>query len=177
MLNIYVTYMQTPLPDLYFCACGFFTIKQILATSFSFPLNPDCCSSKYAKLLVISTGLQSEHLPPPEVEWPSAGVQQIPRLLPGLGPVHAGLHMEAWPFLCQREGSQLPWCHHWQQAAADLQGWDCPVQHQVSRHWQATTRGSALELNQFLSRQLKCSSTVIPRLMFRPVMLQRWQES
>lgn len=39
--------------------------------------------------------------------------------------------MEARLVLRQWEGSQLPWRHHGQQAAADLQGRHRPLQHQV----------------------------------------------
>lgn len=65
------------------------------------------------------------------MERPPAGVQQVPGLIPWLGPVHAGLHLEARLVLRQWEGSQLPRRHHRQQAAADLQGRHRPLQHQV----------------------------------------------
>lgn len=59
--------------------------------------------------------------------------------------------MEARPLLRQRERSQLSRRHHRQQAAADLQGWDRPLQHQVeswgdctsSTVWIESSLGSA----------------------------------
>ena len=79
------------------------------------------------------TGLPAEPLPAAEVERPAAGLQGVPRRLPGPGPLHAGLHLEARPVLRQREGRQLPRGHHGQQAAAYLPGRQRSVQHQVVR--------------------------------------------
>ncbi|KAK7939225.1 hypothetical protein WMY93_002551 [Mugilogobius chulae] len=60
-----------------------------------------------SRILVISTGLSGEHLFAAEVERPSLGIQQIPRLFPGPRPFHVGLHMEARSLLRNEKGANF----------------------------------------------------------------------
>lgn len=84
-----------------------------------------------SSLVLFSPGLQSEHLPASEVERPAPCLQRVSRLLVGFGPVHVGLDLETRLVLRQRERRQFPRRHHREQAAEDLQGWNCSLQHQV----------------------------------------------
>ncbi len=100
---------------------------------------PERVTNDHSKVrgCICVSGLQGEHLPPAEVERPSAGLQRVSRLLSGSGPIHAGLHLETWPVLRQRERSKLPRRHDGKQAPEDLQGRNRSVQHQVWR-WRLT---------------------------------------
>lgn len=77
-------------------------------------------------------GLQGEHLLAAAMEWSTAGVQWIPRWLPGPGPFYARLHLETWLVFCKWERGPFPWDYYRQQAAENLQKWECTLQHQVS---------------------------------------------